>query len=398
MTLAEQEAGRGHRPVKYLILGAGMMGRAAAFDLARFHTGAQIVLADIDLGAAERCVSAIGSPVQALQLDVNNASDLRKAAEGATVILSAVSYAVNLQVSRAALETGSHMVDLGGNNDVVRRQIALDAEARAKGIAIIPNCGLAPGLVNILAAEGIRQFDEVDRVSLRVGGLPQHPRPPLNYQIVFSAEGLINEYVEKATALRDGRIVEIESMSDLEEIEFAPPFGTLEAFTTSGGLSLLPELFAGRVHTLDYKTIRYPGHCEKFRTLLELGFATAEPVMIGHQVRTSRELFAELLRRKLDFGDTDVVLVRATIAGRAGGKRNLLTYECIDYQDEASGITAMMRTTAYPTTIIAQMLAEGTLATRGVMPPEYCVPAGPMIARLNERSIRITSTVSEMPT
>jgi lysine 6-dehydrogenase len=382
----------------YLVLGAGMMGRAAAFDLARFQRHSAIILADIDGEAASKCAASIGPSVRPLQLDVNNAAALRSAVSGATVIVSAVSYAVNLQVTRAAIDAGAHMVDLGGNNDVVRRQMALDQEARAADVTILPNCGLAPGLVNILAADGVRVFDDVEQVSLRVGGLPEHPRPPLNYQIVFSPEGLINEYIEKATVLRDGRVTEVESLSDIEAIEFPPPFGTLEAFTTSGGLSLLPELLAGRVRTLDYKTIRYPGHCEKFRTLVDLGFTSAEPVMVGSQVRTSRELFTELLRTKLDTRDTDVVLLRATIAGTMRGKRSTLTYQCIDYFDQTSGMTAMMRTTAFPTTVIAAMLAEGSVSARGVVPPEYCVPAGPLIERLKERNIHVSSTVAETMT
>jgi lysine 6-dehydrogenase len=384
--------------MKFLVLGAGMMGRAVAFDLAQFEPEADIVLADIDDEAAERTAAGIGPSVRPLRLDVNNGRELRSAVNGTDVIVSAVSYSVNLQVSQVALEAAVHMVDLGGNNDVVRRQCALDAEARRKGIAIIPNCGLAPGLINILAAGAVSEFDAVDEVHLRVGGLPQHPKPPLNYQIAFSAEGLINEYVENASAIRNGRIVEIASMTELEEIRFDPPFGTLEAFTTSGGLSQLPELLAGRVNSLDYKTIRYPGHCEKFRALLDLGFGTTEPVMIGNQVRTSRELFAQLLRRKLDFGEPDVVLARATITGTAGAKKKVRVYECIDYQDDATGMTAMMRTTAYPTSIIALMLASGALAARGVMSPEYCVPAEPMIEHLRERNIIITTTDSEVPT
>ena len=163
---------------------------------------------------------------------------------------------------------------------------------------MVPNCGLAPGLAGILAVAGAGEFEEIDAIRMRVGGLPQHPRPPLNYQIVFSAEGLINEYVEDAEVIRNGVRTSVPSMRDLEEIAFPPPFGTLEAFNTSGGASMLPEMFEGKVKELDYKTIRYPGHCEKFRMLLELGFADPEPLTFGSTVKTRKELFADLLRTK----------------------------------------------------------------------------------------------------
>lgn len=382
--------------LRFVVLGAGLMGRAVAFDLARSSPDAEIIIADVDAGAAETLAGLLAGRVRPLHLDVYDQRALRDALQGTTVAIGAVSYSANLRITRAALDAGAHMVDLGGNDDVVRQQLALDGEARARGVTVLPNCGLAPGLINILGAAGAACFERVDTVQLRVGGLPQHPRPPLNYQITFSVDGLINEYSEKARVIRNGRIVEVESLSELEEIEFPLPFGTLEAFATSGGVSLLPELLLGSVANLDYKTIRYKGHCEKFRTLLELGFASNEPVSVGAHVRTNRELFAQLLRRKLDFGDTDVVLLRAAISGTADGMLQTLTYDCIDYYDTEHQMTAMMRTTAFPVSIIAQMLAAGTLQVRGVMPPEYCVPAAPLITELQKRGITITTTLSEM--
>jgi lysine 6-dehydrogenase len=288
------------------------------------------------------------------------------------------------------------MCDLGGNNDIVEKQLSLDAAAKEKGIAVVPNCGLAPGLINILAMEGTKEFDEIDSIHLRVGGLPQNPRPPLYYQIVFSVEGLINEYVEKATVIRDGQLMHIDPMADLEDIEFPPPFGTLEAFSTSGGLSTLTQLLAGKVKNLDYKTIRYKGHCEKFKTLLDLGFATNEPMMVGGSVKTNREFFADLLRKKLDYGDKDVVLARATITGRYRNAEKTLVYEFVDYYDDAKKMTAMMRTTAFPASIVAQMLARGVITARGVVVPEVCVPGNVMIEELGKRNLKITKKVTEV--
>jgi lysine 6-dehydrogenase len=381
--------------MKYLVIGAGMMGSAAAYDVATRNHADEVVLADINVETAVRSARAIGANVKPLRLDANNTSDVLKAMEECHVLISAVSYSVNYSLARAAIQAGVHMCDLGGNNDIVEKQLTLDSEAQRRGVTIIPNCGLAPGLINILAVSGAEEFDELDSIHLRVGGLPQHPRPPLNYQIVFSVEGLINEYIEQAEIISGGKLVRVDGMSGLEEIVFPEPFGAMEAFNTSGGISTLTNHFNGRVNTLDYKTIRYKGHCEKFKTLLDLGFATNEPIMVGGSVKTHREFFTDLLRKKLDSADTDLVLARTSISGRHGSVRRTLVYECIDYYDDATKMTAMMRTTAFPTSIIAQMLARGQVTKRGVMPPELCIPGDFMIEQLALRNIRITKRVTD---
>ncbi|MBI5472214.1 MAG: saccharopine dehydrogenase NADP-binding domain-containing protein [Ignavibacteriae bacterium] len=382
--------------MKYTVIGAGLMGSAAAFDLATRNPQDEIVLADINLQQAKSAATAIGPNVAPVRVDVNNTREIVKLLNGSGAVISAVSYSVNLQMTKAAIEAGVHMCDLGGNNEVVERQVALDAAAKQKGITVVPNCGLAPGLINILAVEGTKEFEELDSIYLRVGGLPQHPRPPLMYQIVFSVEGLINEYVEQATVIHDGQLMQVDPMSGLEDIEFPSPFGTLEAFNTSGGLSTLTQMLQNKVKNLDYKTIRYKGHCDKFKTLLDLGFATNEPMMVGGSVKTNREFFADLLRKKLDYGDKDVVLARATIMGRTKTAAKILVYEFVDYYDEAHKITAMMRTTAFPTSITAQMLAHGVITERGVLVPERCVPGHRMIEELGKRNLKITKKVTEV--
>jgi lysine 6-dehydrogenase len=384
--------------MKYVVLGAGMMGSAVAFDLAQAGPEDQIVLADISLDAARRSALAIGPQVVPLALDVADDRLLLSALKGSAAVVSAVSYAVNTRLTRIAIDAQVPLVDLGGNNDIVLQQLGMHAEALARGVTIVPNAGLAPGLAGILGMAGFQELDETEAIHLRVGGLPQHPRPPLNYQIVFSADGLINEYVERATVLRNGRVEEIDSMTELETMEFPAPFGNLEAFATSGGVSLLPELLQGKVKTLDYKTIRYPGHCEKFKTLLDLGFAANEPLQAGTSLRTHREFFIDLLRKKLNFGEPDVVLMRVTAAGRKGGRPITLIYECIDYYDAQNRMTAMMRTTAFPVAVIARMLGQGIIRGRGVLPPESCVPGPAMIEELARRSIVITKRTLEAAT
>lgn len=384
-----------YQTMNVLVIGAGMMGGALAYDLAHSRGVDRVILADINLDRAREVAQGIGSNVDPVELDTRSPEQVVDTMKRAAVAIGATSYSHNVALTEAAIKAGAHFCDLGGNMDVVDRQLSLDAAAKAAGVRIIPNCGLAPGLACVIAAQGASRFTSVDEIHIRVGGLPQHPRPPLNYQLVFSPEGLINEYIEPAEIIRDGQPRRVVSMLDLEEIDFPPPFGKLEAFNTSGGVSTLTRMFAGKVKELDYKTIRYMGHCEKFRLLLDLGFASSQPITVGPSVRTARELFEEMLRRRLPSNGPDVVLTRVTIVGTMGNGRRTLAYEMIDSYDEKLKMTSMMRTTAFPTSIIAQMAADGTIAARGVMPPEQCVPLEPFLRELQMRNVIIRESLSE---
>jgi lysine 6-dehydrogenase len=163
--------------------------------------------------------------------------------QGVTAVMCALPYYFNEPMTRAAIEAGAHFADLGGNTAIVQEQKALHEQAMAAGVSVIPDCGLAPGMVNILAAEGIRRMDQARTVRIHVGGLPQHPEPPLNYQIVYSLEGALDYYTTPSWVLREGKAVEVEALSELEDVEFAAPVGRLEAFHTGGGISTMP--FAG---------------------------------------------------------------------------------------------------------------------------------------------------------
>ena len=375
--------------MKTLVIGAGMMGSAIAYDLAHSAGVAEVIVADIEYGRAEAAAKKAGQNVRPLKLDTNYYDDVLRAMSGCDTAFGATSYNHNYLLTKAAIESKVHFCDLGGNMGVVDRQLTLHEKARSAGVCILPNCGLAPGLACIIASGAARRFETVESVRLRVGGLPQIPQPPLNYQIVFSAEGLINEYLEPAEVIRGGEIRSVSSMTDIEELEFPPPFGKLEAFNTSGGVSTLTRMFRGKVKDLDYKTIRYKGHCEKFKTLLDLGFASSEPIMVGDFVKTAREFFEDLLRKKLSGDGPDVTLMRVTVTGTIGGSRKTLAYEMIDYYDTPASMTSMMRTTSFPTSIIGQLIVRNVVSARGVLPPEQCVPLSPLLEELAKRNIII---------
>ncbi len=380
--------------MRFLVIGSGLMGSEVAYDLEHAEGTEEIVLADLNEDRAREIAQKIESPhIHAARLDVNYYDDVLAMMTGRDVAISAVLYTHNLLLTKAAIESGVSLCDLGGNQEVVDKQMKLHIKAEQAGVTIVPNCGLAPGMANVIAMHGAKSFDIVDQLYIRVGGLPQHPQPPLNYQLVFNPEGLINEYVEEAEVIREGKLMRVESMTQLEEIEFPPPFNALEAFHTSGGISSLTKLFEGRVREMDYKSVRYKGHCEKFKTLLKIGFASSEPFMAGQGIKTAREMFVELLKRKLTFHDKDVVLMRITISGQRNGNHRTCCWEMVDYYDEKNDITAMMRTTAYPTSIIAQMIARQQIRQRGVFLPEQIVEGKPFLEELAKRDINIREYV-----
>ena len=371
------------------------MGYGAAFDLVHNSPGVEAVtIADFDLGKAGQAAEKIGTPrIEARRVDASNYSDIVALFTGHDSVISCVNYWYNESLSRAAIETRSNFCDLGGNNYVVDAQLALDDDAKAAGINIIPDCGLAPGMVSILAVHGAAKFDQLDELHIRVGGLPQNPQPPLDYQLVFSVEGLINEYVEVARVIRGRQIATVPSMTELESLSF-DGFPPLEAFQTSGGTSTLPDTFLGRIKELDYKTIRYAGHCEKFKTMIDLGLCSSEEIFLSEPGAVAiglqpRKLFGELLQRHLPADGPDYVLVRLEFEGTAGGESKRLVYDIVDKQDESTGLSAMMRTTAFPASIIAQMMAKGEVLARGATPQEKAIDPEKFVAELGRRNINI---------
>ena len=370
------------------LLGSGMMGRAIAYDLARNEKIDKVLVCDIDMSNAEDIANFVKSDkIVPTWIDVRNKSGTKESVAGSKVIISAIHYQFNLELSKLAIEIGANFVDLGGNPRIVGEQLKLHSEAKARGVTIIPDTGLAPGLVQVLTSYGSSKFDELENIHLRVGGLPQNPQPPLNYKIVFSVEGLINEYIEDAIVIRDGKVHNVKSLSEVEELSFPSPFEKLEAFQTSGGTSTLPLTFYGKVQNLDYKTIRYPGHSNLFKTLISLGFCSSEAMVVDQNKIIPRHMTGRILERALTGEAKDVVLVSVVFEGKKEGKSKRLTYRMVDYYDENTGLTAMMRSTGFPSSIIAQMLAEGKIIKKGVVPQELSVPPDIFMEELSRRNL-----------
>jgi len=377
--------------MKILVLGAGRMGHGTVFDLVHNSPDVTAVtVADFDLAKAQNVAKIAGTDkITPRQIEASDYAAVVDLMRGHDSAVSCVNYWYNTSLSTASIETGTNFCDLGGNNYVVDEQLALDQQARDADINIIPDCGLAPGMVSILAMHGAKNFDSVDEIHIRVGGLPQDPQPPLNYQLVFSVEGLINEYIEVARVIREGEIREVPSMTEIESLSF-DGFPPLEAFQTSGGTSTLPDTFLGKIRELDYKTIRYAGHCEKFKTMIDLGLCSSDEILVDYQKVAPRKIFGELLQQHLPADGPDYVLVRLEFVGTKNGETKRLRYDIVDKLDTETGLSAMMRTTAFPASIVAQMMARGEVSRRGATPQEITVDPERFIDELARRNISIS--------
>lgn len=380
------------------MLGAGRQGTACAYDLIRLGQADRVLLADASLAVAQAAADRVNrllatDRAHAIQLDVTDHAALVAALRGVDAFLSAVPYHLNLQIARAAVEAGASMCDLGGNTDLVRQQLALDAQARAAGISLIPDCGQVPGMGTTLIVYAMNLLDEPEEVFMWDGGLPQEPRPPFNYLLTFHIAGLTNEYAESPVFLRDGRRTVVPTMTELEEVEFPPPLGRLEAFVTGGGVSTMPWTFEGRLKTLQNKTLRYPGHFDQLRAFYDLGLWRTDPVPVKGQAVVPRDLFHALFEPLVTFpGDRDVCVIRIRASGRKEGRPAEVLLEMMDYYDQETGFTAMERTTGWDGAIVAAMMARGQ-TPRGALPVELAVPPDLFVQELARRGIQVQTTV-----
>jgi lysine 6-dehydrogenase len=310
----------------------------------------------------------------------------------ADAVMSAIPYYFNFELAKQAVAAGVHFCDLGGNTEIVFEQKTLNDEAVAKGITVIPDCGLAPGMVNILSEYGIRQLDSVDEVKILVGGLPQNPEPPLNYQIVYSLEGVLDYYTTLSWIIRDGKRTQVKALSEREPIQFPEPVGELEAFHTAGGLSTMAFRYEGKIPSMEYKTLRYPGHAAIMEAIRDLGFLDQQPIEVkGGRVAPRDLAIATMGPRLTKEGGRDLVALRVTVRGKKNGQPKTLGWELVDLYDETHGISAMMRTTGYSLSITGQMQARGEIALKGVHTPDECMPAEKYISELAKRGVIIRS-------
>ncbi|MCK4343446.1 MAG: saccharopine dehydrogenase NADP-binding domain-containing protein [Phycisphaerae bacterium] len=383
----------------YVVLGAGRQGVAAAYDLAKNGQADRITLADLDSEITRQAILRLETllPKASCQYagvicDASKPAEVAMTITGADVIISAVPFRFNATVTEAAIAAQASFCDLGGNTQVVQQQFKRHERAAAADVSIVPDCGLAPGLGNILAAHGIAEMDEPQEVHIRCGGLPEKPIGPLGYKLVFNFDGLINEYSGHGQFLRDGQRIDIPTLTEVEAIEFPAPLGRCEAAVTSGGISTCAETFEGRLESCDYKTVRYPGHFAAIRAMFELGCFDEHVILPDGTTLEPRALLRQLLEYRLALPEVrDLVVLRCTVSGRHNGQRCTRRYDLLDRHDEQTGFSAMERMTAFPAALVAYMQARG-LIEPGARPLEVAIPARQYFDELGRHDVHVEVT------
>ena len=352
--------------MKVFIFGCGNIGSVAAEDMAKSLSSIQVVVADKSETRAKEVAERIGKGnVSWIQLDITNLSKLTNALKDFDLVMGFLPGKLGYRLTKACIDAGKDLVDVSYMSE---NPLTLTENAVKARVTIVPDCGLAPGISNILVGHAAAELDKVQSVHIMVGGLPEKPIPPLDYVITWSPENLIDEYIRKARIVKEGKIIEVEALSGLEEVEF-PEFGELEAFYTDG-LRTLPQTITDAPDMWE-KTLRYPGHAEKIKLLRALGFFEEEQIDVDGVSVSPRKLTVKLFEQKLRKPEVkDVVALKVEVSGVKNGKQMHYIYHLLDYYDEKRGITAMARTTAYSASIIAQLLLKKALKEKGVVPTE----------------------------
>ena len=377
--------------MRMLVLGAGLQGSACAYDLLQNPEVKEVRLADLHTGHLEQFLAPYsGKRLIFTPLDVRDKEAVLALMREADAVMSAIPYYFNFELAKQAVAAGVHFCDLGGNTEIVFKQKTLDPVAKKKGITVIPDCGLAPGMVNILAEHAIKQLDEVESVRIFVGGLPQNPQPPLNYQIVYSLEGVLDYYTTLSWVLRGGKRTQVAALSEIEAVRFDGSVGELEGFHTAGGLSTMAFRYEGKIPTMEYKTLRYPGHAKIMEAIRELGLLELKPVDVKGVKVVPRDLVVAAMGPRLTKPDAfDLVALRVFAEGKKNGKPKRIGWELVDYYDQKNGISAMERSTGYSLSITGQMQARGEIGKAGVFTPDEAIPPEKYMSELAKRGVMI---------
>lgn len=378
--------------MKIGVLGSGLMGKEAARDLVASEGVTKVGLADINFERASEIRDQLNSPkLTAYQVNAADEEELADYMREFDVIINALFYSFNEIVAKTAIKVGVNSIDLGGHiGHVTDKLLDMKDDAEKAGVTLIPDLGVAPGMINILSGHGAGKLDQAKSIRLFVGGIPVRPEAPLEYNHVFSMEGLFDHYTDRALIIRNGNKQEVPALSEVEQVHFEK-FGPLEAFHTSGGTSTLSHSYPN-LETLEYKTIRYPGHAEKFKLLVDLNLTREDySVDVNGQKINPREVFLKVLDPIVELGEKDdAVLLRVVVSGVKDGEPTSFEYEMTTFKDRENQVTAMARATANTISTVAQMIANGTISKKGVYPPEQIVPGDVYIEEMGKRDVYIS--------
>lgn len=372
-----------------VVLGAGMVGSLIARDLASDGDWT-VTVVDRDAAALERVREASGDRIAVRPADCSDPAAIGAAVEGADVVCGALASRLGFATLRTIIDAGKPYCDI---SFMPEDALELDALARERGVTAVVDCGVAPGMSNLLAGEAVRQLDRTDTIRILVGGLPRLRHKPWEYKAGFAPSDVIEEYVRPARIVQGGRTVVREPLSEIEPVD-VPGVGTLEAFLTDGLRSLTRTL---EVPDMVEKTMRWPGHADLMRALRDTGFFGEEPIEVGGVRVSPLALTSALLFPKWTFGpgEGDITVMRVEAGGTAGGRPVHLRWDLHDEHDAATDTRSMSRTTGFPCAIVARMLAAGRLRHPGVLPPERLPEIDPgitgeILAGLESRGVRFS--------
>lgn len=389
---------------RYAVFGSGRQGTAAAYDLARFGDAEAVYMTDADekqaAKAAQRVNSLIGAEIarsEVVDVSMYKAVVSFLKDHGINALVGATPYFLNLDLTRAAIDSGAGMTDLGGNSQVVKEQLALSPQAAEKGISIVPDCGQVPGMGTTLVVYAMEHLDEPKDVYMWDCGLPVSPEPPWNYRLTFNIEGLTNEYYGDCLYIRDGKTVAIPVLEELETLSLPEPIGTLEAFTTSGGLSTASTTFQGVLRTLQNKTLRYPGNFAYLKTMQQLGLLNPEPIQVDGLQVVPRHVLHTLWDPQIraDPDTKDFIFIRVLAKGIRQGREAEVDVNLLHYYDDETGFTAMEQGTGWHAAILTSAISHGEVES-GVIPVEKAMSGKSFVARAAQRGFEVTAEVRDI--
>ena len=379
----------------YCIIGTGRQGRAAAYDLLKFANINQLLLLDSNEESIHLCLEKIKSVKNNVEvkyqiINLNNIEELTVILKDCDIFLSSVPYRYNLLLTQVAVESKTSMVDLGGHTGNVIKQLQYDNEAKDKGITIVPDCGMGPGMNVTMALFAMEHFDKPLEVRIWDGGLPLNPKPPWNYSLFFNIKGLTNEYDGNAYFLKDGKINEVLCFEDYEILDFGDKIGKLEASVTSGGLSTMPWTFEGKLEVLENKTLRYLGHWEWMKAYRELGLFEEDKVNYKGQEISPRDFYHFLLQPKLDTKDfNDICLMRVEAVGIKNNQKKTIQVNAIEQYDKETDLMAMEKWTGWHASIVMQHIMSENIGP-GTFPIEKALTGHEFYSQAMKRNYTIT--------
>ena len=350
--------------MKLIVLGCGLVGGPMAVDLAK-EEEFEVTVVDLNQDALE-ALAAQDNRIKTVHRDLGNPQEVGALVADYDLVLNAVPGFMGFQTLQAIIEAGKNVVDIAFYPE---NPFDLDALAKAKGVTAIVDCGVAPGMSNLLVGHVHEQMDRTDSVLIYVGGLPEIRRWPFEYRAVFSPIDVIAEYTRPARYVENGKLVTRAALSDPELIDF-PGIGTLEAFNTDGLRSLADTIDAPNMKE---KTLRYQGHIEKMSVLRAAGFFSEHAIEVNGQLIRPVDFTAKLMfpQWQMEEGEVDITVMQILVEGEKQGIRYRYVYDLLDRYDAPSNTHSMARTTGYTATVAARMLARGLYDHKGISPPEF---------------------------